>query len=45
MHEIRTPDVQYVLAVRAFPLVNNLVSLWIFLGSLETGVSPGYEQV
>ncbi|CAM9315544.1 unnamed protein product [Ectocarpus fasciculatus] len=36
VHESRHPNVQFVLAVKvAFPLVNNLVSLWIFLGTLE----------
>lgn len=34
-HEARHPDVQFVLAVRAIPYVNNLVSLWIFFGTLE----------
>ena len=35
IHEIKAPDVQFVLAVRAFPLVNNVISLWVFVGSLE----------
>jgi hypothetical protein len=36
IHEVKHPEVQFVLAVRAFPLFNNVVSLWIFLGTLET---------
>ena len=36
IHENMHPDVQFVLAVRAFPLVNGIVSLWIFVGTLET---------
>lgn len=36
IHENNHPEVQFVMAVRAFPLVNNMVSLWIFLGTLET---------
>lgn len=36
IHETKHPDVQFVFAVRAFPLVNNIVSLWIFLGTLES---------
>ncbi len=38
VHEVRASDVQFVLAVRAFPLVNNLISLWIYVGSLEQNV-------
>lgn len=34
-HETKHPNVQFVLGVKAFPLVNNIVSLWIFLGTLE----------
>jgi hypothetical protein len=36
IHESKHPEVQFVLAVRAFPLVNNIVSLWLFVGTLET---------
>ena len=36
IHENQHPDVQFVFTVRAFPLVNNLISLWLFLGTLET---------
>jgi hypothetical protein len=39
MHESKGSDVQFVLAVRAFPLVNNVVSLWIFLGTLEASAA------
>ncbi len=39
LHETKHPSVQFVLAVKAFPLVNNLVSLWIFLGTLEENVN------
>lgn len=35
LHENLHPDVQFVLAIRAFPLVNGIVSLWIFIGTLE----------
>ena len=35
VHESNHPDVQFVLAVRAFPLVNGLISLWVYLGTLE----------
>ncbi len=35
VHETKHPNIQFVLAVKAFPLVNNIVSLWIFLGTLE----------
>lgn len=35
LHDILHPDVQFVVAVRAFPLIRGLVSLWIFLGTLE----------
>jgi hypothetical protein len=41
VHECKHPEVQFVLAVRAFPLVNNLVSLWIFLGTLEPKANTG----
>jgi hypothetical protein len=36
IHETKHPEVQFVLAVRAFPISGNIVSLWIFLGTLET---------
>ena len=36
IHESNHPEAQFVLGVRAFPLVNNLVSLWVFVGTLET---------
>lgn len=39
IHEIKATDVQFVLAVRAFPLVNNAISLWVFVGSLEVNHS------
>jgi len=35
VHETRSPEVQFVIGVRAFPLVQGLVSLWLFLGALE----------
>lgn len=35
VHETRHPQVQFVLAVRAFPLFNGLISLWLFVGTLE----------
>jgi len=35
LHETNHPDFQYVLAVKAFPAVNEMVSLWIFLGVVE----------
>jgi len=35
VHESKHPEVQFVMAVRAFPLYNNILSLWIFLGTLE----------
>ena len=39
VHETNHPEVQFVLAVKAFPLFNNTVSLWVFLGTLEaTGI-------
>ena len=36
IHETKHPEVQFVMAVRAFPVYNNIVSLWIFLGTLES---------
>lgn len=36
IHEAKHQDAQFVLAVRAFPIVNNIISLWVFLGVLET---------
>ena len=41
VHEAKHPDVQFVVAVRAFPAVNNILSLWVFLGQLESKAS-GY---
>jgi hypothetical protein len=35
VHETRHPEVQFVVAAKAFPLFNDTVSLWIFLGVLE----------
>lgn len=35
VHESRHPAVQFVLSVKAVPLFNNIVSLWLFVGSLE----------
>ncbi len=35
MHEAQHPEVQFVMAVRAFPLFNNILSVWIFIGTLE----------
>lgn len=35
IHETNHPEIQFVVAVRAFPLVNDLVSLWVFVGTLE----------
>lgn len=42
VHEAKHPDVQFVVAVRAFPAVNNILSLWVFLGQLETKSSGFY---
>lgn len=36
VHESQHPEVQFVAAVRAFPIANGIVSLWVFLGTLET---------
>ena len=36
VHETRHPEVQFVLAVKAIPMVNEIVSLWIFVGTLES---------
>ena len=36
VHKAQYQDVQFVVAVRAFPAVNNILSLWVFLGLLET---------
>lgn len=36
IHENKHPEAQFVLGVRAFPIVNNIVSIWIFLGTLES---------
>jgi hypothetical protein len=35
IHEATHPQAQFGLAVRAFPYVNNLVSLWVFLAVTE----------
>lgn len=35
VHENNHPEVQFVLAVKALPLFNGTVSLWLFLGTLE----------
>jgi hypothetical protein len=35
VHETNHPELEFVVAVRAFPLVNDLVSLWVFVGTLE----------
>lgn len=35
VHKAQHQDVQFVVAVRAFPAVNNILSLWVFLGLLE----------
>ena len=35
VHEAKHPEVQFVMAVRAFPMYNNILSLWVFLGTLE----------
>jgi hypothetical protein len=40
IHEIKHPEVQFVLGVRAIPIVNNIVSLWIYIGTLETTGAP-----
>lgn len=40
IHEAKHPEVQFVLAVRAFPLFNGVVSLWVFFGTLEATM-PG----
>jgi hypothetical protein len=37
IHESKHPEVQFVMAARAFPIANNLISLWVFIGTLETG--------
>lgn len=36
IHENNHPEVQFILAVKAIPLFNNTLSLWIFVGTLET---------
>ena len=44
VHEAKHPEVQFVLAVRVFPLVNHIVSVWIFVVTLErsvAGLKPG----
>jgi coiled-coil and C2 domain-containing protein 2A len=38
VHENKHPNVQFVLSVRAIPLFNNIISLWIFVGALETHI-------
>ena len=38
VHEAKQKGVQFVLAVKAFPMVNGIVSLWIFFGTLESKV-------
>ena len=35
IHEVKHPEVQFILSVRAFPLFNGMLSLWVFLGTLE----------
>jgi hypothetical protein len=35
IHESNHPEVQFVMGVRAFPAYNNIVSLWVFIGTLE----------
>jgi hypothetical protein len=35
VHETTHPEVQFVVAAKAFPLFNGTVSLWVFLGVLE----------
>jgi len=35
VHESLHPEVQFVLAVKVMPIVNEIVSLWIFVGTLE----------
>ena len=35
VHEAANPKVEFVLAVKAMPLVNDVVSLWVFIGTLE----------
>ena len=35
VHETKHPKVDFILAVRVFPLFNGLLSLWIFIGTLE----------
>jgi len=35
IHEANHPEVQFVMGVRAFPACNNILSLWIFIGTLE----------
>lgn len=35
IHENKHPNIQFVLSVRVLPLFNNIVSVWIFFGSLE----------
>ncbi len=34
IHETNDSDAQFVMAVRVFPLVNNLVSVWIYVGTV-----------
>ena len=36
IHESNHPDVQFIASVRVIPYVNNILSVWIFLGTMET---------
>lgn len=35
IHEANHAEVQFVMGVRAFPAYNNVLSVWIFIGTLE----------
>ena len=35
VHENKHPEVQFVLALKVFPYVNGLMSVWIYIGTLE----------
>jgi hypothetical protein len=36
VHETQHPEVQFIVAVRVVPYVNNVLSVWIFIGTMET---------
>eukprot|EP01038_Epipyxis_sp_PR26KG_P007416 gene7416-10108_t len=36
VHESLHLEVKFIVSVRAFPLFNNIISLWVFIGTLES---------